>query len=135
MIRVLSLAVISLVVGSSAVSAGDDFAGKWVAADDKSGGFTHVEINKKDKTWTVQAWGAGGGGEIDQGKVTLFLLGDSAGDTEMKYGIASWDHKFKETHLTLRLEKGKLVAETYDVFKDNSGRSNYRSKGTLKKSQ
>ena len=49
--------------------AGDNFAGKWVNADDKSGGLTRIGIRKKDKAGTIRAWGAGGGDEIDQGKV------------------------------------------------------------------
>ena len=53
----------------------------------------------------------------------------------LKYGFASWDHKFADTHLTLRLEKGELVVESYTVFKDKSGRSNYRSKATFKKAK
>jgi hypothetical protein len=51
----------------------------------------------------------------------------------MKYGIASWDHKFKETHLTLRLAKGELVVEDFNVFKDDSSRSNYRMTYKFKK--
>jgi hypothetical protein len=133
MARVLSLSVIVLVLSPSLFVAGDDFAGKWVNVDDKTGGLPRLEISKKDKAWTIQAWGAGGGGEIDQGKVTLHLLGDNVGDTTMKYGIASWDHKFKQTHLTLRLENGELVVEDFNVFKDDSGRSNYRSTYKLKK--
>src|SRR5262245_256884 len=118
MTRVLALSVIAWVPNPSLLVAGDDFAGKWVNSDDKTGGLAGLEISKKDKVWTIQAWGAGGGGEIDQGKVTLHLLGDTAGDAKMKYGIASWDHKFKETYLTLRLEKGELVVEYFNVFKD-----------------
>ncbi len=133
MIRVLTLSVIALLLNSSFATAGDDFVGKWVNTDEKTGGLTRLEISKKDKGWTVQAWGAGGGGEIDQGKATLHLLGDSAVATEMKYGIASWDHKFKDTHLTVRLEKGELFVEDFNVFKDDSGRSNYKSVFKFKK--
>lgn len=135
MLRVYSITVIALVVVSSPLFAGDDFAGKWVNKATKTGGLTRFEISEKDKKWTLQAWGAGGDGEIDQGKVTLNLLGDSIGDTEMKYGMASWDHKFADTSVTLRLMKSELVVEEYTVFKDNSGRSNYRSKYTFKKSK
>ncbi len=92
-----------------------------------------MEISKKDKGWTIQAWGAGEGGEVDRGKVALHLLGDAADDTEMKSGIASWDHKSKETHFTLRLEKGELIVEDFNVFKDDSGQTNYRKTHKLKK--
>ena len=133
MARVFFLSVLALFLGSSLAVADEDFTGKWGNVDDKTGGLTRLEISTKGKPWTIQAWGAAGGGEIDQGKVTLHLLGDTVGDTKMKYGIASWDHKFKETHLTLRLEKGELVVEDFNVFKDDSGRSNYRLQYKFKK--
>jgi hypothetical protein len=133
MARIFSVVAVALLLGSQAASAADDFVGKWVNADKDTRGLTRIEVSGKDGKWTIQAWGMGGGGEIDQGKVTLNLLGDSVGDKEMKYGFASWDHKFADTHLTLRLEKGDLVVEDYTVFKDNSRRSNYRSKSTFKR--
>lgn len=129
MIRNLSLSVIALCLVSSLAAAGDDFAGKWINTDEKTSGLTRIEIDVQDGKWTIAAWGAGGGGagEIDQGKVTLHRLGDSVNDQEKKYGFASWDHEFADTTLTLRLEKGELVVESFTVFKDNSGRSNYKS--------
>jgi hypothetical protein len=135
MARALSLSLIAVLLGPSLLVAGADFAGKWVNSDDRTGGLTRLEIRKQEKGWTIQAWGAAGGGEIDQGRVTLHLLGDTAGDTDMKYGIASWDHKFKDTYLTLRLEKDELIVEDFNVFKDDSGRSNYRSRYTFKKAR
>jgi hypothetical protein len=107
--------------------------GTWINVDDMTHGLKRIEIAKDDDDWTIQAWGAGGG-EIDQGKVALDLLADSAGAAEMKYGYASWDHKFKETHLTLRLEKRWLMTvEDFNIFKDNSGRSNYRTRSEFKR--
>jgi hypothetical protein len=127
------LSVFALLLGSVPGIAADPFVGKWVNSDEKAGGLTRLEISKKDKGWTIQAWGAGEVGEVDRGKVTLHLLGDAAGDTEMKSGIASWDHKSKETHFTLRMEKGELVVEDFNVFKDDSGQANYRKTHKLKK--
>jgi hypothetical protein len=135
MTRIVPLTCITLLLGAVPSLADKAFVGKWANVDDKTGGLTRIEITKKDKGWTIQAWAAGGGGEIDQGKVMLSLLGDSAGATEMKYGFASWDHKFKDTHLTLRLEKNRLIVEDFNVFKDNSDRSNYRIRSVFKKTK
>src|SRR5262245_25044616 len=100
MARVFFLSVLTLMSCPSLSFADEGFAGKWSNVDENTGGLTRLEISSKGKTWTIQAWGASGGpDEIDQGKVTLHLLhGDTLGDTRLKYGIASWDHKFKETH-------------------------------------
>jgi hypothetical protein len=135
MTRIVPFAVFVLVVAATRASADDTFVGKWFNVDDKTRGLTRIEVSKNEKGWTIQAWGAGGGGEIDQGKVALWLLGDSVDDTRMKYGFASWDHGFAETHLTLRLEKHHLVIEDFTIFKDNSGRSNYRSPYKFRKAK
>ena len=125
MTRVLMLSMIVLALGASHVLA-DDFEGKWVNVNDKTGGLTRLEVSKKDKGWEIQTWAAAKPMERELGKATLHLLADSVGEKQMKYGFASRDSKFADTHLTLRLENGELVVESFTVFKDGSGRSNYR---------
>jgi hypothetical protein len=118
--------------------ANDALIGRWLNVDDKTNDLTRFEISQTDEGLSIQAWGAAGrGGEIDQGKVPLKLLADTAGaakSDELKYGYAVWDHKFKEMHLTIRLERNWLMtAEDLNLFKDNSGRSNYRVETRFKK--
>jgi hypothetical protein len=132
MTRTVSFAVLVLVLATARASADDAFVGKWVNVDDATRGLTRIEVWKRDKLTTIRAWGAAGRGEIDQGKVTLHLLGDSVADRTLDHGFASWDHKFKETHVTLRLEKDRLIVEEFNIFKDDSGRSNYRSRYVFK---
>jgi hypothetical protein len=133
MTRIVSLAVFALLLGSSPGRADDPFAGKWVNVDEMTRGLTRLEIEKKGDAWVIRAWGKCHPTDCDWGKVTLHLLGDSVSDKQMKHGLAQWDHKFKDSHLTLRLEQGELVVVSFDVFKDGSGRSNYRSTYKFKK--
>jgi hypothetical protein len=42
-------------------------------------------------------------------------------------GFATWDTSFATKHVVVRRERRILVAETYTLFKDGSGRSNYFS--------
>ena len=133
MTRTVPSAVAALLLGAAPGLAADPFAGRWVNADEKAAGLTRLEVGKADKGWAVRAWGVGEGGEIDRGKVTLHLLGDAASDAEVKYGLASWSDKSNETRLTLRPEKGDLVAEEFTVFKGDSGRPNYRTVYRLKR--
>src|SRR5262249_7529205 len=107
--------------------------GGWVNVDKDTGGLKRLAVTKGDGTWSIEAWGAGGGGEIPWGKTSLALLGGNAGARELPYGFATWDARFKVTHLTLRLEKDELVVETFSIFTDKSGRSNYRSVERFKK--
>ena len=98
------------------------------------GGLTRLEITKSEKGWTVHSWGTAGQGlENDLGEVALHLLVESSRGKEWKHGIATSDAKFKDSYLMLRFEKGELIAEDFNVFKDNSGRPNYRAVYKFKK--
>lgn len=128
--------------------------GTWGASDDRTEGLLRLEISTEGTTWTIRAWAdcdvrnealylselqAWRGDPDHQPEpisppvATLHLLADTVCDTEMKYGIAFWDHGFKETHLTLRFEGDELIAEDFNVFKDGSRRSNYRAQYKFKK--
>ncbi len=118
----------------------DAFPGEWINVDENTGGLTRITITTKDGSWSIRAWGRAGDKESDQGTTTLHLLRDheGKGDTDeektmKKYGFVTWDHKFKDTHLTLRVEKDRLVGEEYNIFKDKSDRPHYRSRYEFKK--
>ncbi len=134
--HVAAMAAVVLLWLSTWSQAADRFLGQWVNVDEATENLTRIEITKTDGDGLlIQAWGAGGrGGEIDQGKVPLTLLADSAGSRDMKYGYATWDHKFAEMHVTLRLEKSwVMTVEDFTIFKDKSKRSNYRTRSEFKR--
>jgi hypothetical protein len=132
--RMILLSWVSLLLSAVSSVADDAFVGEWINVDDKTNNLTRIEIAKTGEDLTIRAWGAARGGEIDQGTVKMNLLADSAGSTEMKFGYASFDHKFVESHVTFRLDKPWLMSvEDFNIFKDNSGRSNYRMRGDFKK--
>jgi uncharacterized protein (TIGR02996 family) len=125
--------------------------GTWGASDARTEGLLRLEISTEGKIGTIRAWSecevryeaarrASADADPDHLPpydppllATLHLSADTISDTEMKYGIAFWDCGFKETHLTLRLERDELIAEGFHVFKDDSGRSNYRTQYKFKK--
>src|SRR5262249_20591379 len=129
--------------------------GTWGASDGRTEGLLRLEIGTEGKRWTIRAWSecevryeaarrasADAVSDPDHPPpydppplATLHLLADTVCDTEMKYGIAFWDYGLKETHLTLRLEEDELIAEDFNVFKDDSGRSNYRTQYKFTKVQ
>jgi len=105
--------------------------GEWVNA--ASG--LKLKITQDANGSSIEAWAAGGGGttEIPWGKTHLDRLGDNVTASNLPYGFATWDHGFKSTHLTARLEGDQLVVEIFSVFKEGSGRSNYRMVEKLSK--
>lgn len=141
-----TLAVVTLLCGSLSVLsqdkpkelAQDRLPGQWTNIDEKTGGVKRVVLSKDtDGEWAIEAFGSGGGGqlEIPWGKVDLHLLGSNIGAKSLDYGFASWDKDFAITHTVLHVENNRLVVEMFTIFKDDSGRSNYRSREVFKRSK
>jgi hypothetical protein len=112
-------------------TAPNSIVGEWANA--ASG--LKLKITLDAKGSSIEAWAAGSDGTtgIPWGKTHLDRLGDNVAATNLPYGFATWDHGFKSTHLTARLAEDQLVVETFSVFKDGSGRSNYRTVEKLSK--
>jgi hypothetical protein len=128
-----SIMVVVFVLACTNVFA-NDLAGDWKNPDPK-GGLTRIVVSKgaSDNAWQIQAWGACSPTDCDWGRIDLQMLGDAPNDKTGKYGFAHWDHKFADTFITLRITKGILVVETYDFFKDGSGRANYCSTAKMER--
>jgi hypothetical protein len=111
------------------------YVGKWTnATREGPKTFTRFVVSKKDDDWWIEAWlNLGGGNEATMGKVSLSLLGDNVQAKSLSYGFATWKGE-PTVHLTLRLEKDQVVAETFTIYKDkSSGASNFRRQEKFKK--
>jgi len=122
----LGCLLVSTAVGSSQDRADplpqEALVGEWVNAT-KEGPrvFTRFVVSKKGDARSIEAWfNAGGDKEVPMGKVPLSLLGDNAQAKSLPYGFATWDDKTstQTIHMTLRLENGEVVAETFTIVKD-----------------
>ncbi|MDD7984990.1 hypothetical protein PQO01_08530 [Lentisphaera marina] len=110
----------------------NNFLGEWKNSN-PTRGITRLIISQDKGAWHVQAWGKCHPRDCDWGKTELKLLGDSITDKSAKYAFAYWDKDFVDSYITLRFDKGVLVAEVFKCFKDKSKRLDYRSVYTLKK--
>ena len=110
----------------------NDFLGEWKHSGTEQG-LTRLSIKQENGNWIIQAWGKCHPRDCDWGKTELKLLGDSITDKSAKYAFACWNHGFKDSYITLRFDKGVLVAEVFNFFKDKSKRSAYRSIYTFEK--
>ncbi len=111
----------------------DRFIGTWLNEDQETRSITKLEVAQDENKWSIQVWGACEPDDCDWGKTKLFLLGDTVDAKDFPFAFATWDHGFATTHIVLRIEAATLVAETYDIFRDDSGRSNYRRVDRLKR--
>ena len=102
--------------------------GKWNNCDKNTRGLVRLVLGAKGTTLTVQGFGACVPTPCDWGVVEGIAYGDSVVATEAIAFSARYDFGFKETIVTGYLDNGTLIVETYDRFKDGSGRSNYYSR-------
>jgi hypothetical protein len=85
-------------------------------------------LGNKGATLTVQGFGSCSPTPCDWGVVEGIAYGESVVATEAIAFSARYDFSFKETIVTGHLDNGTLIVETFDKFKDGSGRSNYYSR-------
>jgi hypothetical protein len=112
-----------------------NFAGAWERLREGDKGLPRIEITDRGRDgWTIQAWGDCKPKDCDWGKVPLRLLGDSVRARGFHYGFATWDAGFKDNYMIIRIEKELLIAEVYSIYKDRSGRSDYRRVCKFKRS-
>lgn len=112
-----------------------DFLGTWVNVDQETRGLTALNIVLGAAGFEVQGFGQCHPTDCDWGFTALNFPDDSTGDTNITRGEAVWDFGFSETTLVIHLEGDQLVAETYTIFKDDSGRPNYRALYLMRRSQ
>ena len=102
-----------------------DLVGTWVNTDKETRGISRLVLSNIDGTLTVQVFGACCPepcywGEV---KTSIYSIGV---DSQRAVGFkAYYDFQFMETVLAAYLNKRILVVDSYNVFKDESGRARY----------
>jgi hypothetical protein len=99
--------------------------GMWVNVDNKTGGITRALIERNGNGLRIETWGACGGLNAPVESV----LGKVALD---RRGKADWNHGFKLTHSKVSIERGELVMEEFNEFKDGTNRD-YKARYTFKR--
>jgi hypothetical protein len=105
-----------------------NLTGRWNNCDKDTRGLVRLVLGAKGSTLTVQGFGACVPSPCDWGVVAGTAYGESVSATEAIAFSAFYDFSFKETIVTGHLDGGTLIVETYDKFKDGSGRANYYSR-------
>jgi hypothetical protein len=133
MTHLKALFIVFILALPAAVCGDDLFVGHWANVDKgtRARGLSKIVVTSKDQGGLIQVWADND--RNDLGKTKLHLLGDSVGAMKMNYGFASWDSGFAVRYLTLRKEKDKLIVENFRIYKDKSGRSNFRTRFEFKK--
>jgi hypothetical protein len=107
----------------------DQFAGYWTNVDPNTRGIVALDIAVEGSSANVQAWGSCHPTPCDWGTVAAnaFATDVSSDISNAAAMTAVFDSGFSETTLVISPSGDQLKVESYDRFKDNSGRSNYVS--------
>ncbi len=111
--------------GISDVSA---MLGTWYATDKQTGGIVRMVLEGTPGDFTVHSFGAGSPEPHDWGTVPAVPYAASVASSAGMAFSATYDFGFVETILAAYSKGGILVLDTFNVFKDGSGRSNYFSR-------
>lgn len=101
--------------------------GTWYNTDKNTGGLTRMTLAGTPKGFTVHAFGAGSP-ENDWGTAPAAAYASGVGSPDGMAFSATYDFGFVESFLAAYTKSGILVLDTFNVFKDGSGRSNYFSR-------
>lgn len=123
----LTVVILLLLIASSSMASINQFSGSWTNVDPNTGGITRLDIAASGALVNVHAWGKCHPTDCDWGTVQAqpFAASASSDIASADTLIAVFDLGFSETTLVIKPAGNKLNVNSYDRFKDNSGRSNY----------
>ena len=108
-----------------------NLVGKWNTCDKNTRNIVRVVLGAKGSSLTVQVFGACSPTPCDWGVVAGIAYGDNVSATDATAFSAVYSFGFKDAIVTGQLDNGTLIVETYNKFKDGSGRSNYYTRTYL----
>jgi hypothetical protein len=103
-------------------------AGTWLNTDKKTRGIAKLALRQDDGGLKVRAFGACDPTPCDWGEVQGSAFSSGVGSPEGMAFTALYDFGFMETFLAVYLKGGILVLDSFNSFKDDSGRSDYFSR-------
>jgi hypothetical protein len=99
--------------------------GTWVNYDKATRGIVKLVLAEKDGEFTVRVYGACTPDPCDWGEVRGEVFAAGSAHDEAVGFKSFYDFGFMETLLAAYLNKRLLVLDSYNIFKDGSGRSQY----------
>lgn len=99
--------------------------GTWYATDKQAGGVAKVILTQAARRFMVHAFGADEDGSRDWGEVEGVAYGHDVTATEAMSFTATYDFGFMATVMAAYAKQGILVLDTFNTFRDDSGRAPY----------
>jgi hypothetical protein len=99
--------------------------GTWYNTDKSTGGVARMTLDESGGRFAVRSWGAGSPDLVDWGEAEATAYSAGVGAAQGMAFSAIYDFGFAETFLAAYTKSGILVLDTFNTFKDGSGRANY----------
>jgi hypothetical protein len=103
-------------------------AGTWLNTDKATRGIAKMILTNRDGVLLVHAYGACEPSLCDWGEVEGAAFSDGVSSSAGMAFTARYDFGFMETSLAVYLKGGILVLDSFNTFKDGSGRASYFSR-------
>ena len=132
----LAAVLLLLLTATGGLAGIDQFAGSWTNVDPNTSGITKLDITVMGTSAQVQGWGRCHPTDCDWGTVQAQAFASGVSSDILSGAdtlIAVFDAGFSETTLVIKPAGNRLNVDSYDRFKDNSGRSNYLASYTFQK--
>lgn len=129
----LALVPILLLFASAAHGQSASLDGTWVNVDSETRGITQVVFERTGATDMVHAWGACQPTDCVWGPTTLHRLGPPGTSGPLPDGFATWEQGFSTKHLAFEPRGDELVVTVVSLYRDESGRSDYRTQQTFRR--
>lgn len=99
--------------------------GTWHSTDKNTGGIVKLVLTERDGALAVHAYGACEPEPCDWGEVRGEVFAANVSGRQAMAFTAVYDFGFMETSLAVYYKGGILVLDSFNSFKDGSGRSSY----------
>ena len=99
--------------------------GTWFNCNPTTGEISRLVLAQRDGGLVLRACGASRSGPIDWGETPAVPFVGELGSREMTGFTAHYDFEFLETQIAANLKYGILVIQSYNRFRDGSGRPDY----------
>lgn len=102
--------------------------GTWFNTDKQTRGISKLDLTQNEGALKVRAFGACEPELCDWGETEGVAFSSGVDSPEGMAFTALFDFGFMETLLAVYLKGGILVLDSFNTFRDDSGRSNYFSR-------
>lgn len=103
----------------------EDMLGMWKNVNPKSGQIARIEVIAENDQIFLHCYGITEEGETDLGTAACELFSSNVSSAVIEGFACNYHFDFMDIRIAGNVKYGVMVIQTYNTFKDGSGRNNY----------